>query len=143
MAAKKSERVNLVIQMAAEQENAAAQALQHAQQEELAARQRLMDLKAYYAEYDKRFQSQTQALRGADLAHARGFLANLSDACRAQTLLVAQCERKVEEARQQWQQAHLKTDNLERYQSRCRDDEQRVEDRREQKLLDEHAARKR
>lgn len=138
---KKSQRIQLVIDLAQRAETQAAKNLGLAQDAAASEKQRLKDIKQYYAAYEQHFLVKTNSLRASDIANSREFLSNLDNACHAQELQWVNADKQVEVARELWRKTHLKTQSVESYQERCQFQEQQEDDKREQGVVDEISLR--
>jgi flagellar FliJ protein len=71
----------------------------------------------------------------------QGFLAQLDTAVDQQRQSLVWHQNKLDKAREEWQQAFARVEGLRKLVQRYRDEAQRLEDKREQKLLDELSQR--
>jgi flagellar FliJ protein len=71
----------------------------------------------------------------------QAFIAQLDQVIRQQQKQLAQAEQVFETRKQEWQQAWERRRGMEKYIETCRQQEQREQDLREQKLSDEAAGR--
>ena len=142
MKPRRSERMQLVLNLALRAETQAAQNLGEAQKLHEAEQKRLADINQYYANYEKHFSERTQNLRASELASSRYFLSNLDSACQQQQLQVQSAEHCVDEARTKWRESHLKSDALDDFRDRCIKVEQQSMDKKEQAQMDELALRR-
>lgn len=137
MEKKRSERMQIIVDLALVAESQAARNLSEAQNELAFERQRLEDIKNYYQSYQKQFDKTTQRMSAQDLSNSRAFLSNLDHARQVQCTQIMHSEQKVDLAREQWRNSHLKSDAMASFQSHAADTEQKHEDKVEQKLIDD------
>ena len=105
------------------------------------AEQRLQDLVRYRLEYEQSFHA--RATEGADVHRLREhqvFIARLGEAARAQQQLVAQLRADCDAARDGWRGAATHKKVVGKVMERARAEDQRDQDRRLQRELDERAA---
>jgi flagellar FliJ protein len=139
---KRSERMQLVIDLAKRKEEAALSALRESRKALELEQHRLFELNRYYAEYQSSSSGEGRAFEPEDFLRKRQFLAKLDTALDQQKQQIFVVEQRLEADTKSWKILSLKTESLISYQQRCRDDERRAEDKREQKLLDELSARR-
>jgi len=139
---KRSQRLQPLIKLAADKEQAAAQKLGAAQQQVAAAQQQLVELRQYRLEYRQ------QALRSGasgiginQYIELQRFIAHLDSVIQQQELQLQQRRQEVERCRQLWQQMRAKQQGLAKMSDKLRDQEEVAEARREQKANDEFAQR--
>lgn len=141
MPQRRSERMQLVVDLALNAETQAAKNLSEAQAMCSAEQQRLQDIQDYYSNYEKLFAERRGQLRASDLAGTRDFLVNLSSACQHQQRQVGLAQQRMEDARQLWRHSHLKSDSLGDFQHRCVNEEQKHDDKKEQAVMDDLSSR--
>lgn len=134
---KRSDRIQLVVDLALAAETQAAKNLSIAQNELVSEQRRLDDINDYYKSYEVEFSKKLKNLRSSDLANSRAFLSNLDQARQAQAFQIKHSEQKVDLAKNQWRESHLKTDALATYHQQISDQEQLVEEQKEQKFIDD------
>ena len=106
------------------------------------ARQKLEMLVDYRREYDGRLSdSATGGIDAEKLRSYRQFLVNLQRAIDQQGELVAQAQERVARAQAQWSAEQRQVDSFRVLDERRAAAKTRAENRREQKLIDEFAAR--
>jgi flagellar FliJ protein len=107
-----------------------------------AEQDRLAELQSYQQEYHQQMRQQQQGtVPVSRLQGWQSFIARLDLLIGEQQARASQAEQRVEQARQQWQQAWERRRGMERYIDTCRVQEQRARDLAEQKQADEAAAR--
>jgi flagellar FliJ protein len=106
------------------------------------ARQKLEMLVDYRREYDNRLaQSATGGIDTLKLRSYRQFLTNLQRAIEQQTELLVQAQQRVAQVQAQWRDEQRQVDSFRILDERRAMEATRASDRREQKLIDEFAAR--
>ena len=106
------------------------------------ARQKLELLVDYRREYDSRLSdSATGGIDAEKLRSYRQFLVNLQRAIDQQAEVVAQAQQRVAQAQTQWSAEQRQVDSFRVLDERRTAAVTRAENRREQKLIDEFAAR--
>lgn len=138
----RSRRLEVVLTMEQRRENQALETLAEARRNWEAQQQRLNELKNYHTDYREQIRrSQQGVVQVSQLQGWQAFIAQLDQLILRQERLVAQAAGKMEECRQAWLQTYERRRGMEKYIIRCRDQEQRERDIREQKLLDDAANR--
>ncbi|MDH3712559.1 MAG: flagellar export protein FliJ [Gammaproteobacteria bacterium] len=116
----------------------AGMALSHAHEELRRQEESLRQLITYRDEYGRDFRLHGESARdGAWLRNYQIFLAQLNRGVEQQKTVVNECRRRAAEARSKWETASQKARALDNAVERIRRDEQRGEQRREQRLLDD------
>jgi flagellar FliJ protein len=106
------------------------------------ARQKLEMLVDYRREYDGRLSdSATGGIDAQKLRSYRQFLVNLERAIDQQTGVLAQAQQRVDDTQLQWRTEQRQVDSFRVLDERAAANEARIENRREQKITDEFAAR--
>lgn len=138
---RRSERLEMVRQVRAREEDSIRQQLARLNAQCDEARQTLASLDQYAREYQAQLRGggirQVHVLQQAQL-----FLSRLDDARAQQVALIERLEQQVHRTRQAWQLAHRKTERMGDLVARAREEEARLAERREQAALDDQAARK-
>jgi len=141
---KKSQRMKPIAAVAESGEQQAAIALGGAQSELQSRIARMAELKNYLAEYQQRFTvSGAGGFTVLQLQNFRSFLSNLRLAIDQQKPLVDDAVALVREKRDQWFKCRNKVKIYEKMMVRYRSEEDKVEERQEQVVLDELAQRRR
>ncbi|OOZ36998.1 flagellar export protein FliJ [Solemya velesiana gill symbiont] len=105
---------------------------------------KLEELKRYHQEYLERFQETSRnGISTAQLIEYRAFLEKLELAIREQTRIVELSQNECTSRKQEWQKKHVRTQVLGKAVDRMRSAEQKVEEGREQKELDDRNQRNR
>ena len=133
----RSDRLQVVVDMARREEDAAAEKLATIQKQLNNEIARLRDLEEYYGQYEQSQQTLRTGVNAQDLAKIRNFLQQLAMAKQAQILQIQRVEDVQRQARQAWQACHLKHKLMKDMIARYKTEEQAVLDKNEQKMLDE------
>ncbi|MBU2985844.1 flagellar export protein FliJ [Saccharophagus degradans] len=133
----KSDRLQVVVDMARREEDAAAEKLATIQKQLNNEIARLRDLEEYYGQYEQSQQTLRTGVNAQDLAKIRNFLQQLAMAKQAQMLQIQRVEAVQRQAREAWQTCHLKHKLMKDMIVRYKTEEQAVLDKNEQKMLDE------
>ncbi|MHA3738349.1 flagellar export protein FliJ [Pseudomonas sp. Eth.TT006] len=142
MAVSRAARLAPVVEMAEQAEKTAVQRLGYFQGQVKVAESKLADLDAFRLDYQEQW-----IVRGSDgvsgqwLLGYHGFLAQLDTAIDQQRQSLIWHQNNLIKARDAWQQAFAKVEGLRKLVQRYREEAQRLEDKREQKLLDELSQR--
>ncbi|XOZ33889.1 flagellar export protein FliJ [Halomonadaceae bacterium KBTZ08] len=137
---RRSQRLQVVLDMEDRKEQAARERFQAAQQELAQQQQRLDELESYHEEYQNQIRSEASGTTtAARLQAGQQFISQLVAAIAQQQQQVDRHKETVEQARQQWQQARERREGMKRYIETCRQREAREDERQEQKALDEAA----
>ncbi|MBB6154220.1 flagellar FliJ protein [Pseudomonas sp. JAI115] len=142
MAVSRAARLAPVVEMAEQAEKTAVQRLGYFQGQVKVAESKLADLDAFRLDYQEQW-----IVRGSDgvsgqwLLGYHGFLAQLDTAIDQQRQSLVWHQNNLIKARDAWQQAFAKVEGLRKLVQRYREEAQRLEDKREQKLLDELSQR--
>ncbi|ALI03009.1 flagella biosynthesis chaperone FliJ [Pseudomonas sp. FW306-02-F02-AA] len=142
MAQSRSARLAPVVDMAEKAEKTAAQRLGHFQGQVRLAESKLADLESFRLEYQEQWIVRgSSGVSGQWLLGYQGFLAQLGTAIDQQRQSLAWHQNNLNKARDTWQQAFARVEGLRKLVQRYIDEARQLEDRREQKLLDELSQR--
>ncbi|KAE9644435.1 flagella biosynthesis chaperone FliJ [Pseudomonas sp. PB103] len=142
MALSRAARLVPVVDMAEKAEKAAVQRLGYFQGQVKVAESKLADLNAFRLDYSQQWIVRgSTGVTGQWLLGFQGFLAQLDTAVDQQRQSLVWHQNNLEKAREAWQQAFARVEGLRKLVQRYRDEAQRAEDKREQKLLDELSQR--
>jgi len=142
MAVSRAARLAPVVEMAEKAEKTAVQRMAYFQGQVTVAESKLADLNAFRLDYSQQWIVRgSTGVSGQWLLGFQGFLAQLDTAVDQQRQSLVWHQNKLEKAREEWQQAFAKVEGLRKLVQRYRDEAQRLEDKREQKLLDELSQR--
>ena len=135
-------RLAPVVDMAESAEKAAAQRLGHFQGQVNLANSKLGDLENYRAEYQSQWVDRgSQGVSGQWLRSYQYFLNQLETAVSQQRQSLVWHENNLNKARETWQQAYARVEGLRKLVQRYADEARQLEDKREQKLMDELSQR--
>ncbi|WP_454563247.1 flagellar export protein FliJ [Pseudomonas sp. AIG] len=135
-------RLAPVVDMAEQAEKTAVQRLGYFQGQVKVAESKLADLNAFRLDYSEQWIVRgSTGVSGQWLLGFQGFLAQLDTAVDQQRQSLVWHQNKLDKAREEWQQAFAKVEGLRKLVQRYREEAQRLEDKREQKLLDELSQR--
>ena len=142
MAVSRAARLAPVVDMAEQAEKTAVQRLGYFQGQVKVAESKLADLHAFRLDYSQQWIVRgSTGVSGQWLLGFQGFLAQLDTAVDQQRQSLVWHQNKLDKAREEWQQAFAKVEGLRKLVQRYREEAQRAEDKREQKLLDELSQR--
>lgn len=136
----KTQRMALILDLAEKDVEAAAAALATAKNRVAAEQLKLDDIISYINDYAE---SQAEGIRLSPehMIRQRAFISQLNDAQRQQRLAIAEAERAFEHKKILWQEAHLKQRAMQDLVKRMAEDDAAIANKREEKLMDEWAAR--
>jgi len=142
MADNRAGRLAPVVGMAEKAEKTASQRLGHFQGQVRLAQSKLADLEAFRLDYQEQWIVRgSSGVSGQWLLGYQGFLAQLGTAIDQQRQSLAWHENNLNKARETWQQAFTRVEGLRKLVQRYADEARALEERREQKLLDELSQR--
>ena len=142
MASSRSSRLAPVVDMAEKAEKTAVQRLGYFQGQVRLAESKLGDLERFRGEYQQQWiERGTKGVSGQWLMGYQGFLSQLETAVDQQRQSLLWHQNNFEKARDSWQQAYARVEGLRKLVQRYIDEARAIEDKREQKLLDELSQR--
>lgn len=142
MAQTRATRLAPVVDMAEKAEKTAVQRLGYFQGQVRLAESKLGDLESFRLEYLERWVERGRnGVSGEWLLGYQGFLAQLGTAIDQQRQSLAWHQNNLDKARDTWQQAFARVEGLRKLVQRYIDEARQLEDKREQKLLDELSQR--
>jgi len=142
MALSRAARLAPVVEMAEKAEKTAVQRLGYFQGQVKVAESKLADLHAFRLDYSEQWIVRgSTGVTGQWLLGFQGFLTQLDTAVDQQRQSLQWHQNNLDKAREAWQQAFARVEGLRKLVQRYREEAQRVEDKREQKLLDELSQR--
>ncbi|QDG56228.1 MULTISPECIES: flagellar export protein FliJ [Pseudomonas] len=142
MANSRAARLAPVVDMAEKAEKTAVQRLGYFQGQVRLAESKLGDLERFRSEYQQQWiERGTQGVSGQWLMGYQGFLNQLETAVGQQRQSLAWHQNNLDKARESWQQAFARVEGLRKLVQRYIDEARALEDKREQKLLDELSQR--
>ena len=135
-------RLAPVVGMAEKTEKAAAQRLGHFQGQVNLANSKLGDLENFRGEYQSQWVDRgSQGVSGQWLRNYQYFLSQLETAVGQQRQSLVWHQNNLDKAREAWQAAYARVEGLRKLVQRYADEARQLEDKREQKLMDELAQR--
>lgn len=138
----RSQRLAVVLTLEERKEKAALEKMAEAQKHYEAQRQQIENLERYQQEYRDQIRSSQQGVVSvARLQGWQAFIAQLDQVIGQQQKLLVQAEDRLRACREEWQEAWERRRGMEKYIETCRRQEQREQDLRDQKLMDEAAGR--
>lgn len=142
MASNRSSRLAPVVDMAEKAEKTAVQRLGYFQGQVRLAESKLGDLERFRGEYQQQWiERGTKGVSGQWLMGYQGFLNQLETAVDQQRQSLVWHQTNLDRARESWQQAFARVEGLRKLVQRYIDEARAIEDKREQKLLDELSQR--
>jgi len=139
---KKSQRLQVVVELYSRQEQEALLALGRSQQKYQDLQTQLEQLQRYRQEYQTNFtQQQNTGMSIGKLLEFRAFADKLDKALSGQQTALSLQEQEVIRVRQDWQGCHQRTKSLQKVCELALAEEMRAENRREQREQDERATR--
>lgn len=138
----RSRRLAVVLTLEQRKEQQALEQLGAARQQVEAQQQQIDDLNRYQQEYRDQIRNNQQGVVSVTRLQAwQAFISQLDQVLRQQQKQLDSLQHKLDEARRQWQIAWERRRGMEKYIETCRQQEQREQDLKEQKLSDEAAGR--
>ncbi|MGH8380232.1 flagellar export protein FliJ [Pseudomonas sp.] len=135
-------RLTPVVEMAENAERQAAQRLGQFQQQVSMAQVKLAELERFREDYQLQWIDRGgQGVSGSWLVNYQRFLGQLESAMTQQRQSLAWHQNNLNNARGTWQQAYARVEGLRKLVQRYIDEARMIEDKREQKLLDELSQR--
>ncbi|MBV4466646.1 flagellar FliJ protein [Pseudomonas sp. F-14 TE3623] len=142
MAQSRAARLAPVVEMAEKAEKTAVMRLGHFQGQVRLAESKLADLENFRLEYQEQWIVRgSSGVSGQWLLGYQGFLAQLGTAIDQQRQSLNWHQNNLDKSREAWQQAFARVEGLRKLVQRYRDEARQLEDKREQKLLDELSQR--
>ncbi|MGE8189133.1 flagellar export protein FliJ [Pseudomonas sp. NPDC086278] len=142
MALSRAARLAPVVEMAEKAEKTAVMRLGHFQGQVRVAESKLADLENFRLEYQEQWIVRgSSGVSGQWLLGYQGFLAQLGTAIDQQRQSLNWHQNNLNKARDSWQQAFARVEGLRKLVQRYMDEARKLEDKREQKLLDELSQR--
>jgi flagellar FliJ protein len=142
MAASRATRLAPVVEMAEKVERAAVQRLGHFQGQVRLAETKLAELDRFRSDYQQQWITNgSRGVSGQWLMNYQRFLNQLETAVAQQRKSLAWHETNLATARTAWQQAYARVEGLRKLVQRYIDEARALEDKREQRLLDELSQR--
>jgi flagellar FliJ protein len=140
---KRSERLQVVLELAMRNEEAALKRLRDAQTALHEQQEQLAQLMQYQSDYQQQLrQTTSNPLRASQYQSSQYFLSQLGIAIDQQQARIEFCEAEMDAYRSQWQQLHQKTRGMDDFILQCQQKEQAELDKREQLEMDELACQR-
>lgn len=138
----RSQRLKTVLALEERKEQEALDRMGEARQQMEAHRDQVANLERYQQEYRNQIRADQQGVVSVSRLQAwQAFIAQLDQVIGQQEKQLRQAEQIFEARRQEWLKAWERRRGMEKYIETCRQQEQREQDLREQKLADEAAGR--
>jgi flagellar FliJ protein len=142
MAQSRAGRLAPVVEMAEKAEKTAVQRLGHFQGQVRLAESKLGDLEKFRSDYQQQWIDKgAHGVSGQWLMNYQRFLNQLETAVSQQRQSLVWHQNNVNKARDEWQKAYARVEGLRKLVQRYIDEARALEDKREQKLLDELSQR--
>ena len=139
---KRSKRMQPVQRVAKSREENAARRMGESRKQLAGQETRLKELKNYRDQYASQFSARGQdGLDAMQLHDYRVFLTRLNAAIQQQELLITRYRSQHHQDQFHWRDVRGHTQAIDKLIAKFRSDEQRQQQQREQKVLDEHASR--
>ncbi|MCF6202305.1 MAG: flagellar export protein FliJ [Methylococcaceae bacterium] len=139
---KKSQRLKVIVNLYAENEKKALEALGQVQKEKQNALTQLENLLQYQQEYiNNHNKNSEKRINIQKLIEFRAFISKLDKAIDEQKSEISQMEKKILLARKNWEMHHHKTNGIEKVCDGAAKEEMKIEEKREQNEQDDRATR--
>lgn len=138
----RSKRMQVVLQLAQQAEDKAAQELGRYQQQLTEEQEQLQSIQNYNGDYLAKIQQQRSGLRAEEIMSSRNFLKQLGDLEQAQLNKIASMEHSLGQYRLQWQQCHHRRQSIVDLIARLSQEENALLEKKLQKELDDLACQK-
>lgn len=139
---KRSQRLKVIVDLNAENEKKALEALGRAQGKKQESQIQLENLQQYQQEYLDKYKTTSETgMNIAQLIEFRSFVDKLEKAVEEQRVTVLDLEHEAMLARKHWEGQHQKTKSLTKVCDSAVADEMKIEEKREQNEQDDRAAR--
>jgi len=138
----RSRRLEVVLSLEERKEQEALERMGEARKLAEQQREQVQNLNRYQQEYRDQIRNSQQGIVQVSRLQAwQAFIAQLDQVIRQQQTQLEQAEKVFEARKKDWQHAWERRRGMEKYIETCRQQEQREQDLREQKLSDEAAGR--
>lgn len=139
---KKSQRLNVIVELNVKNEKKALEALGEVQRQKQDAEKQLDHLKEYQQGYKDQYQSLSETgVNIKQLLEFRAFVSKLEQAIEEQAQVVLNLNKKVDSTRMHWKLQHQKTKSMEKVCEAAVKEEAKEQDKREQSEQDDRATR--
>ncbi|MCG8516757.1 flagellar export protein FliJ [Marinobacter sp. CA1] len=138
----RSQRLAVVLELEQRREQQALEKLAAARDQWQQHQNQLEELRQYQAGYQQQIRNDQQGtVSVARLQGWQAFVTQLDQVIGQQEIKVQKAKEQMEQCRQDWQQAYERRRGMARFIDSCREQEQRAQDARDQKAMDEAAGR--
>ncbi len=139
---KKSQRLQRIVELNANDEKKALQALGEAQGKKQNLQKQLENLQQYQQEYKEKLQSSSEnGIKIEKLLEFKSFLNKLEQAIEKHNNDISLLNQELRILRKSWENKHLKTKNLQKVCNNASNEENKIEHKKEQYEQDERATR--
>jgi flagellar protein FliJ len=139
---KKSERLQVIVDLQAQQERQALENLAVCQKQLTAMESQLHTVQNYRQEYLQKYSAaENKTSNITRLLDFRAFIAKLDAAVTGQEQSIEQKKRELQRLQKHWQQKHHKTEGIRKISERAASEESKLLEKQEQREQDEQAAR--
>lgn len=139
MAESRAQRMQVVLQLAKRQEEAAAQKLSQCREQLLTEQRQLQQLQDYAAQYHQDYANQ-QSVLAHQLINYSGFVVRLGDLCREQEAKLRRLQLTMGQLQSLWHSAYQKCRSIADLIARLEQEDAQLHDKRQQKIMDEFSA---
>ena len=139
----RSTRLAVVLDLAKRAEKEAARVFTDSKNRLQHEQDKLGELEQYYNDYIGMYGAQTSGVWAIEISRSRQFLQQLSDVKKEQASHISKAEGIKDAAKQVWQKAHLKYENMDALVRRYKIEENKIADKTEQKMIDEWVSQRR
>ena len=137
----RANQLQQIVDHACQMEDEAAQIFSQAQQRLLQQQQQLQQLYNFLNEYQQQYSALEQGMNIRRILDYQAFVSRINEGIEQARTLVSQCEKECESKRQQWLKLRARSKALQQIAEERRRSERQAEEWREQKEMDEFAAR--
>jgi len=139
---KKSQRLNVIVELNAKNEQTALEALGHIQRQRQDAKKQLENLNLYRQDYQNQYKSLAETgVNIKQLLEFRAFMSKLDKAIDEQQQVILGVDKQCNVMRKEWEQRHQKTKSMQKVCEAAIKEERKAEDKREQNEQDDRATR--
>jgi flagellar FliJ protein len=139
---KRSKRLQVIVDIKANQEQKALETLGHSQRQHTQMKKQVEGLTNYRSDYvDKCNAFARDGVQVSRLIEFRSFIDKLDVAIAGQERILNNMEQDVQQKRRMWEFTHRSTQSIQKVRESAMKVEQKHEDKREQSEQDEHASR--
>lgn len=139
---KRSQRLQLVLDLIRRNEEKEATRLAQLRAQAQAAQKQLADLRQYQEGYHQELRAMSGQAQASRLQVFHSFIGRLGTAIEHQQRACLQAEQRVQQQLLQWQKIHAKRRNMEEFIARCERDEEILDEKKLQRMLDDAQSRR-